>query len=229
MTLTPRRRPAVLTLCALGLSGALAACGGGATTASTTSVGGSAPTSAPSTTSSSSMGTEASYPPVTPGPAATGAHNAADVAFAEGMIPHHGQAVAMSDMILRSGRNAEVKSLATAIKAAQSPEIATMSGWLKGWGTTPPDPYGHAMGMPGMSHGGMMSAEQMQQFSQASGSTADRMFLTMMIQHHEGAVTMAQTELADGANAQAKKLAQHIITSQQAEIATMKRLLTTLG
>lgn len=219
------------------------------------------------------MGMSTSYPPVTPGPAATGAHNDADVAFATGMIPHHGQAVMMADMVLSRTSNDQVKALAAAIKQAQTPEIAQMSGWLKGWGAPVPDPYQHMAGMAGtsgasgsgmhsggmMSGGsmpggmtsggmgsgmpssgmsgmpsgmmtsGMMSDEQMQQLSRSNGTAMDKAFLTMMVQHHEGAIAMAKTELAQGTNPQAKQLAQRIATSQQAEIDRMKQLLTTLG
>ena len=78
----------------------------------------SSPTSSPKTSSSSSAST---------------AHNAADVTFATDMIPHHSQAVEMADMALSTATNADVKTLATKIKAAQEPEISTMSGWLKAW------------------------------------------------------------------------------------------------
>ena len=85
-------------------------------------------------------------------------------------------------------------------------------------------------GMAGMDHGGspggMMSDTQMQQLGQVRGAEFDRMFLTMMIEHHNGAVQMAETELASGRNAEAKKLAQAIIDAQRAEIAEMNTLLT---
>ena len=171
----------------------------------------------------------ATYPPVTPGPAAAGAKNDVDLMFANDMIPHHGQAVQMADMILAKTSNPQVKALAERIKAAQSPEIAAMTGWLKSWGATVPDPYAHMAGMSGMQHGGMMTAEQMDQLDKATGTGADRLFLTQMQEHHTGAVETAKGELENGTNPEAKKLAQAIVTSQTAEIAEMKAMVTALG
>lgn len=217
----------------VGLSVTLAACG-----TSNNAATSSSPTQATTTSSASSTSTSAghsmgmgstTYPPVTPGPAATGAHNDADITFAQGMIPHHGQAVVMADMILTNSGNATVKALAEGIKNAQTPEIATLTGWLKGWSATAPNPYEHAGGMSGMNHGGMMSTEQMNELMKAHGASADKAFLTHMIEHHRGAVDMAETQLAQGQNPQAKALAQTIITSQTAEITTMQNLLNTVG
>jgi uncharacterized protein (DUF305 family) len=94
-------------------------------------------------------------------------------------------------------------TLAERIKAARVPEIATMSGWLQGWRADVPDPFatGAVAGMHG-EH--MMSAAEMAQLRSAAGQMADRMFLTMMPKHHEGAITMAQQELSSGANPEAK-------------------------
>lgn len=154
------------------------------------------------------------------GSAAAAEHNDADVAFATGMIPHHGQAITMADMALKQATSTQVKDLATAIKGAQDPEIQIMSGWLKGWGQTVPDSMG-------MHHGGegMMSMDEMTQLETATGAGFDRMWVQMMIKHHEGAVAMARTELSQGSNGQAKQLAQAIIDAQSTEIATMRALL----
>jgi uncharacterized protein (DUF305 family) len=163
-----------------------------------------------------------SSPSATP---AAGPHNDADVMFARGMIPHHQQAVAMSDMILaKDGIDAKVTDLATQIKAAQGPEIAQMSGWLAGWGENPSP----SMGMDHDMGGGMMSQADMDALDQATGQDAARLFLTGMITHHKGAITMAQNEVANGQNPEAVALAQKIITNQQAEITTMTQLLTQL-
>lgn len=234
MSITPSKTARVaLIATGVGLSLTLAACGtsnNAATSnspaqASTTS---SASSAASSTGHSMDMGSS-TYPPVTPGPAATGAHNDADITFAQEMIPHHGQAVVMADMILTKSDNAAVKTLAEGIKNAQTPEIATLTGWLKGWSATAPNPYEHAGGMSGMNHGGMMSTQQMDELMKAQGASADKAFLTHMIEHHRGAVDMAKTQLAKGQNPQAKALAQTIITSQTAEITTMQNLLKTVG
>ncbi|MFI7577698.1 DUF305 domain-containing protein [Micromonospora sp. NPDC049497] len=170
-------------------------------------------------------------------PAATGAAPSAgasaatvddaDVMFAQMMIPHHQQAVEMADLATTRAGDSEVKRLAGQIKAAQGPEVATMSGWLAEWGRPVPSPGAE---MPHMDHGmpGMMSEADMSKLAAASGREFDRQFLTMMIAHHEGAVTMAQTELSEGADPRGKDLAQQIITSQQAEIATMRKILDRL-
>jgi uncharacterized protein (DUF305 family) len=166
-----------------------------------------------------------------PVPAAKGAHNAADTAFATEMIPHHGQAIAMADMAVMKAANAEVKKLATQIKEAQDPEIATMNRWLEAWNEpVPSSSMGSMSGMSDMSHGmGMMSDADMTKLDKATGADFDRMWVTMMITHHQGAVTMAQTELASGQYAEAKTLAQSIITGQTAEIAQLKTLEKTLA
>lgn len=149
--------------------------------------------------------------------------NDADVDFATGMIPHHQQAVEMADMALKQATTPEVRELAAKIKAAQDPEIETMSGWLKAWGKPVPT------GMSGMGHdmsmGGMMTDKEMTDLSKASGPAFDRMWLTMMVKHHQGAVKMAKAEVQAGQNAEAKKLAQEIITAQNEEIAEMTALL----
>lgn len=154
-----------------------------------------------------------------------GVHNDADAAFATGMIPHHGQAITMADLALEAATTTKVKDLAAQIKAAQDPEIRTMSGWLKSWGVPVPPPQG--MNHDQMNHEaeGMMSMEKMDRLEQATGAEFDRMWLQMMIAHHQGAVTMARTVLSAGSNPQVKQLAQAIIDGQTKEIATMTSLL----
>lgn len=153
-------------------------------------------------------------------------HNDADVSFASGMVPHHEQAIEMSDIILaKQGIDQRVVDLANQIKAAQGPEIATMQQWLTAWGAPAMNHEGHDMSDMGM---GMMSDQQLDQLRQAQGVDAARQFLTGMIAHHEGAVRMAQTELDTGTAAEAKKLARDIIDAQQREIATMKQILGSL-
>lgn len=151
-----------------------------------------------------------------------GPHNDADLAFAMSMIPHHQQAVEMADMILaKDGIDADVVSLAERIKAAQDPEISTMTSWLKAWGAS--------MGgsdMAGMS--GMMSDEDMAALEQATGNAASRLFLEQMTQHHQGAIAMARREISDGQNPDALALANSIIESQTAELAEMQNLLSSL-
>ncbi|GAA2922941.1 DUF305 domain-containing protein [Kitasatospora cinereorecta] len=156
-------------------------------------------------------------------PASQGRHNAADVAFAKGMIPHHRQAVEMADLAPGRAEATEVKKLADQIKMAQDPEIKTLSGWLTSWGEQVPAEGAMDHSMHGT--GGMMTPEEMDSLKQASGKAFDTAFMEMMIQHHEGAVAMAQTEKADGAFPDTQKMADAIITSQTAEIARMNGLL----
>ncbi|MFE6366020.1 DUF305 domain-containing protein [Streptomyces sp. NPDC057806] len=157
-------------------------------------------------------------------PAQEGDHNAADTAFAKGMIPHHRQAIEMADLAATRAESAEVKKLAEEIKKAQDPEIKTLSGWLTSWGEQVP---AEGAGHEGHDMSGMMTAEEMKQLKSASGKAFDTAFLTLMIKHHEGAVAMAKTEQAEGTYQPAKDMADQIITSQSAEIARMNTLLGT--
>ncbi|MEU6547961.1 DUF305 domain-containing protein [Streptomyces sp. NPDC046859] len=158
--------------------------------------------------------------------ASSSKHNAADVAFAQGMIPHHRQAVEMADLAASRAKSSQVKKLASDIKKAQDPEIKTLSGWLTSWGESVPsqDAMDHSThGMDGMD--GMMTSQEMDELEKASGAAFDTAFLRMMIKHHEGAVEMAKTEKANGAYSPATKMADQIISSQSEEIDTMKQLL----
>lgn len=161
--------------------------------------------------------------------ATTGGHNNQDVTFATDMIPHHLQAVQMAEMAQTQASSAAVKTLAEEIKAAQGPEVDTMSGGLESWGEDVPD---ESMGgMDGMDSGsadsmpGMMSDQAMSDLGAATGSAFDQMWLESMIAHHEGAVQMADTEIANGKDPDAIALAKSIKAAQTTEIATMKKLL----
>lgn len=152
----------------------------------------------------------------------------------------------MSDMLLgKQGIDPEVVSLANEIKNAQGPEIEQMQGWLQDWGvsssTSAPstaampghDMPGHQMpsgdmgDMPGMSGGGMgmMSEADMAALQNAQGAEASRLFLTQMIEHHKGAIMMAQQEVDNGQFPAAVEMARNIVSSQQAEIDTMQGML----
>ncbi|QNE24089.1 DUF305 domain-containing protein [Streptomyces sp. INR7] len=202
------RRAALATAAAALAAFALTACGDD---------GNSSATSAPPPATATAPVTASATVPA-------GEHNQADVTFAQGMIPHHRQAILMSEMVQTHAASNEVKALAEKIKKAQAPEIATMTAWLKAWGEKVPT------GMDGMDHDGsgmpgMMDNHQMDQLRGASGTAFDTMFLTRMIEHHEGAVEMAKTEKAEGVYGPAKALADDIITAQTAEIAQMKAML----
>ncbi|GAA2887425.1 DUF305 domain-containing protein [Microbacterium esteraromaticum] len=154
----------------------------------------------------------------------------ADKMFVTMMIPHHEQAVEMSDVLLdKDGADPRVVELAEQIKAAQGPEIDKMLSWLNDWGVEY-DPES----MSGMSHGsmdsgdGMMSEEDMTRLEDADPAEANRLFLEQMIQHHKGAVDMARTALADAQNPDVLELAQQVIDDQTAEIEVMQDLLEEL-
>ncbi|MFE9677177.1 DUF305 domain-containing protein [Streptomyces sp. NPDC006259] len=155
--------------------------------------------------------------------ASQGQHNAADTAFAQGMIPHHRQAVEMAGLAPSRAESTEVKKLAEQIEKAQDPEIKTLSGWLTSWGEEVP--ADGTMDHSAHSAGAMMTAQEMDQLGKASGTAFDTAFMQMMIKHHEGAVAMAKTEKTEGSFPGAKKMADAIITSQTAEITRMNDLL----
>ncbi|MFF0520448.1 DUF305 domain-containing protein [Actinomadura nitritigenes] len=181
------------------LAFALAACGdsGGK--------GGSKPSATPSMSMSMS--------------AAQASHNEQDVMFAQMMIPHHRQAVEMAGLAPSRAASAQVKALAAGIEKAQAPEIATMTGWLKDWGAP--------AAMTGMHHDmpGIMGEKDMTSLKGLKGAAFDKAFLRMMIEHHQGAVTMARAEGRSGQNADAKAMAASIVRTQTAEIAKMRGLL----
>lgn len=151
------------------------------------------------------------------------------------MIPHHQQAVQMADYALadQSEASPQVRELAQQIKAAQGPEIEQMTQWLRQWGaaTAMPsedgDMSGHDMG--GMTTQGMMTDADMAALGNATGKQLDRMWLEMMIEHHRGAILMAQQVKAASTNPDVVRLADAIINGQQAEITTMQNDLAELG
>ncbi len=218
----------------------LAACSGGSPSGAATSGTTSGTTTARSTGSPASISASAS---------ATATFNDADVAFAQMMIVHHQGAIQMADLAPSRAQNQDVLALASRIKAAQAPEIDQMTSWLTAWGAAAPSMMAGSAtsGMGGMDHGGMdmggttsaaessamsmpgmMSGDQMQQLESASGAAFDKMFLELMIVHHQGAIEMAETEIADGSNPEAVALAQKIKSDQTAEIAEIQALLQTL-
>ncbi len=154
--------------------------------------------------------------------------NGADEMFVAMMIPHHQQAIEMADLILgKDGIDERVVTLAQQIKDAQGPEIETMQGWLQEWGLPSPDPS--MGGMDGMDHGGgMMSEEDMTALESATGVEATRLFLQGMIEHHNGAIMMAEMELSNGQNPDVLELAQQVIDGQKAEVTTMQEILHSL-
>jgi uncharacterized protein (DUF305 family) len=153
------------------------------------------------------------------------AFNAADVMFAQGMIPHHQQAIEMADMALDPavGAGPEVLDLATRIKAGQDPEIAQMTTWLKDWDQPMAMDMSDGHGMDGMD--GMLSADEMKELAALRGAEFHTAWMEGMIRHHEGAITMAEDVAAKGKQPKVKTLAEQIVAAQRAEIDEMRALL----
>jgi uncharacterized protein (DUF305 family) len=145
--------------------------------------------------------------------------NDADVTFLQMMIPHHEQAVDMAELAQSQAADPEVIDLAGQIAAAQQPEIDEMTGLLEEWGE-PTEMEGHG----DMSMGGMATEEQMAELQAAQGVDFDKLFVELMIAHHEGAVTMAEEHHAEGQNADASAIADAVIETQTAEIATLQEI-----
>ena len=149
----------------------------------------------------------------------------AEIEFAQGMIAHHEQAIEMAEIALDPtvGAGSTVTDLATRIMAAQDPEIDLMTGWLTtvGASLTMDMSDGHDMS----SMEGMMSAEEMDALGVATGQEFDRLWLEMMIEHHDGAVSQSRAVLAEASSADVIALAESVIATQRAEIDEMRALL----
>lgn len=155
----------------------------------------------------------------------SGDANAADVMFAQMMIPHHEQAVLMADLAPDRSVDPQVLALALDIKQAQAPEIELMKSWLDTWGIAPL-PADEAMQAHG-SHGmdGMLTDDQLTDLASAQGAAFDELFAELMIEHHEGAVAMAQDVVASGQDPAVAQLAREIIATQEKEILQLRALL----
>ncbi|MEV4378032.1 DUF305 domain-containing protein [Streptosporangium sp. NPDC049644] len=142
---------------------------------------------------------------------------AADVRFAEGMIPHHRQALEMAELVPARSSSPVLRKLAERITAAQRPEIAAMTSWLEAVGRAPQGHEGHD------EHA--VTLEEMNRLRGARGAAFDTLFLTLMITHHEAAVTMAGLQLREGADRAMLAVAKDVVSGQGIEIARMRRLL----
>jgi len=140
-----------------------------------------------------------------------------DLMFAQMMIPHHEQAIEMSDLALQNSNNAEIRDLATKIRGEQAPEIELMKSWSDS----------HMGSHMGHMMNGMLSDDEIRELEKARGVVFDRLFLEGMIKHHEGAIDMAE-DIEDSTNKEVAKLAKSIISTQRAEIEYMKELLQRL-
>ena len=151
--------------------------------------------------------------------------NDADVMFAQMMIPHHEQAIEMSDIALDPtvGASDEIRALAEDIKAAQDPEIAQMTAFLESWGQ--PVAMDSSMDHSSMMSG-MLTVEEIETLGSLRGAEFDMAWLEAMIKHHEGAIQMADDVLSSGVNADVKTLAEEIISTQQSEIDAMRTMLS---
>jgi uncharacterized protein (DUF305 family) len=159
--------------------------------------------------------------------------NDEDVMFATNMIPHHQQAVDMSALVPDRSTDPAVIKLAADVSAAQGPEIETMKVFLVQWKDgsdaggqqrtdSGNDPAHDGMG--GMEMHGMVDAATMAQLESLKGAQFDKLWLQSMIGHHEGAIEMANAEIAGGVNVDAKSLAKQIVATQEAEINQMKQM-----
>ena len=144
--------------------------------------------------------------------------NGSEAMFLQMMIPHHQQAILLSDIAISTSKNSEVVKLAKQIKSAQSPEITQMKAWLKSAGLGE-DP-GHSM----HSMAGMLSDREIDQLKSANGNDFDNLFLKGMIAHHQGAVDMAEM-IENSQNSELKSFGERIKTAQSKEIELMNEML----
>lgn len=161
--------------------------------------------------------------------------NDADVDFTTDMIQHHAQALSMVDLTMGRELDPEMVELTEQIRAAQAPEIEKMVDWLEDWDQPVPETSRDHANAHAEDHGaggamdedmpGMMSAEEMTALENAPESDFEELWLQMMIEHHQGAVEMAETQVEDGESAQAVKLAEEIIEAQAEEISQMQDML----
>ncbi|MFE6363964.1 DUF305 domain-containing protein [Streptomyces sp. NPDC057806] len=162
--------------------------------------------------------------------AGAGDFNDADVAFARMMIPHHEQALEMAQLADGRASDAEVEELAGRIERAQGPEITTMKGWLQSWKQPAADASGSGMDH-GAGHGGdgMMSGADMAELEALKGTAFDKAFAEMMIEHHNGAIAMAEDERRNGEHPGARKMAAAVVKSQAAEVEQLRAVVDRLS
>jgi uncharacterized protein (DUF305 family) len=151
----------------------------------------------------------------------------ADVAFMQRMIGHHAQAIEMTALLPARAARADMRLLAARIEASQADEIALMESWLKRRGAAVPDAHAHhaagAAPMPGM-----LTAEEMGRLAAATGAGFDRLFLELMIKHHQGALVMVEELFATagaGQDAEVFAFASDVDADQRIEIARMAAML----
>ncbi len=154
------------------------------------------------------------------------AYTEVDVHFMQSMVPHHAQALEMTELVRRHAKSSSVRRLALRMEISQRDEIDLIEGWLKGHGEAvrlQPEAGGAMSLMPGM-----LTPEQMQRLASARGDDFDRLFLELMIQHHQGAIVMVQDLFKSSGAAQESTIfqfASNVDSDQAMEIARMRRLL----
>ena len=155
-------------------------------------------------------------------------YTVADVEFMQGMIAHHAQAIYMSRMAEAHGASPRLLKLANKIDQSQVAEIRIMQGWLRNNGQVAPDTSSwHTMTMKGM-----LTEDQLKELDAAKGVAFDNAFLTLMIQHHEGALQMVKELLATplaGQEVDVNVFANDVVTVQTAEIGAMRQMLSQLS
>ena len=216
---TPRARAAAA---ALVLPLLLTACSGGDAAPAVTATPGSVPVIQPGL-----PGEPNATLTLTPTPVATPSATAADARFYQEMIGHHAQAVVMVDAVGERFGDEQVASLASRIKAEQQPEIRAMAQWLELRGQEVPaeatnpqlSDHGRHGGMPGMATEADLAA-----LAAASGADADRLFLTLMIRHHEGALMMVEQHAVNAADEQVQALSAEIVATQSKQISQMRQM-----
>lgn len=152
---------------------------------------------------------------------ANGDYTGADIMFLQMMIPHHQQAIDISNLALKNSKNAELLALAKIIARDQAAEITQMRNWLKDANAS--EDMGHAM----HDMGGMLSDDELAALTAAKGSTFDRLWLKGMTEHHDGAIHMVQM-IEDADNMEIKAFGAKVITDQSAQIEQMKEMLAAL-
>ncbi|MBM0234802.1 DUF305 domain-containing protein [Micromonospora sp. STR1_7] len=146
-------------------------------------------------------------------------YNALDTVFVQMMIPHHQQALEMTALAQERAADPRIRAYADRIRAGQGPEIAVLRSWLS--------TRGLPASAPGHDHGGMrgmQSPEAMRQLTDARGTEFDRLFVRMMTEHHQGAVTMATDLLSVGLDLTLNEIATSLATEQAVEIARLREL-----
>jgi uncharacterized protein (DUF305 family) len=219
------RAPASLSVSAVGLLVIASVGASGCAHSTTTAMPASGP--APAATAGTSA----------PSAVRRAAPNAADAQFIAGMIGHHAQALVMAGWAPSHGAGASLRILAERIINEQQDEIATMQQWQRDHAlpVTEAKPGPMRMMMNGMEHEmlmpGMLTDEQMKQLDAGRGAEFDKLFLTFMIQHHQGAVSMVNTLFDTNGAAQEQsvfKLASDVSADQTTEIARMQKMLAPL-